>query len=194
VAGVDLWRVHLDVADPGAAAILAPEERARAARFALEHHRRRFLVGRATVRRILAGHVGRAPESLAFVAGAHGKPSLPGGPPFSFSNAQGCGLLGVGRAREIGVDLECLREVPDAAGVAGCAFTPDERAAWLAAGGDGSAFLRVWTRKEAALKALGVGLAGEREATAEATVHVLDLDFYPEHAAALAIAGPVRRG
>ena len=61
---------------------------------------------------------------------------------------------------EVGVDLEVVREVPEADGIAASTFTAEERAAWAAAGGGAAGFLRVWTRKEALLKALGVGVFG----------------------------------
>lgn len=193
-AQVELWRLDLDRDDPEAPRLLDPAERARAGRFAFEHLRRRFTAGRAGVRRVLAAYLGRAPEALAFARGPHGKPSLAGGPPFSYSSAQGCGLLAVGRDREVGVDVERLREVPDAAGVAASAFTAEEVEAWRAAGGDArAAFLRVWTRKEAALKALGVGLGGDEAlaaARAAGDVEVLDLPLDAEHVAALALWAP----
>ncbi len=91
----------------------------------------------------------------------------------------------------MGVDLEPLREVPDLAGVAACAFRPGELSAFRAAGGDSRAFLRLWTRKEALLKALGIGLAGldlPGPLPGEEQVEVVDLDVGLEHVAALAVA------
>lgn len=197
-AGVDLWRVELDAGDPAGAALLDREERERAARFVFERDRRRFVAGRAAVRAILAAYVGRPPGALTFTQGRWGKPALPGGPRFNTSGAQGWGLCGVGEGdRELGVDVEQLRPVPDAASVAASSFTPEERAAWLAlGGGDREAFLRIWTRKEAALKALGVGLSGMEAAPGSAIraalsrVEVVEVDFDAEHVAALAVAAP----
>jgi 4'-phosphopantetheinyl transferase len=189
LAGADLWRIALDRPAPGAAALLSEDERARAARYAFERDRARFVAGRAALRTLLAAYAGRPAQALTFALGAHGKPSLPGGPPFSFSNSQGAALCAVGGGRELGVDLERLRDVPDAAAVARSAFTPAELAAWRAAGGDGrAAFLRIWTRKEAVLKALGLGLGADpaADAAARAAVEVFDVELDPDHAAALA--------
>jgi 4'-phosphopantetheinyl transferase len=194
VAGVDLWWIDLDSPVPAAATLLSDAEQARASRFAFERDRARFVVGRAALRAILSAHVGMPAEALAFRLGPHGKPSLPGGPPFSFSNSHGRGLCAVGGDRELGVDLERLRDVADAAGIARSVFTAEEREAWRMAGGDGAgAFLRVWTRKEAVLKALGVGLAGaedRRDASDLRRIEVLDLYVDPGYAAALAIVHP----
>jgi 4'-phosphopantetheinyl transferase len=190
VPGVDIWRIDLDKPIPGAHALLTAEEQARASRFLFDRDRTRYVAGRAALRVVLAGCAGSAPEALSFELGPHGKPRLSAGPPFSYSNSAACGLLAAGGDRELGVDVEQIREVPDAPDVARSAFTPEELAAWRAGGGDPSAgFLRVWTRKEAILKALGLGLVGEDLATAEqrAAVEVFDVDLDPDHVAALAV-------
>ncbi len=200
VAGVDLWRIDLDRPIPGALALLTAEERARASRFVFDRDRTRFVAGRAAKRVILAGYTGGAPEALLFELGPHGKPHLSAGPAFSYSSSGACGLLAAGGDRPLGVDVERIREVLDAAALARGVFTPEELAAWRTTGGDGCAsFLRVWTRKEAILKALGLGLVGEEHATAElrAEVEVFDLDLDPDHAATLAVMrgpAPTRLG
>jgi 4'-phosphopantetheinyl transferase len=139
---------------------------------------------------VLAGYAGTAPAALAFTLGPHGKPALAGGPRFSFSHSGERALCAVGGDREVGVDLEVLREVSDAEGIVRGTFTAAEEAAWRAAGGGGgAAFLRLWTRKEAALKALGVGLGGLDAPTLPAPwPEVHDLAVDAEHVAALAVA------
>lgn len=194
VAGVDLWRFALDQPMDGAAALLSAEERTRADRYAFARDRTRFVAGRAALRAVLGAYVGAPPQDLVFVLGPHGKPALPGGPEFSYSGSQGCGLCAIGGARPLGVDVEELREIPDAAAIAESTFTPEERAAWRGAGGDGrGAFLRVWARKEAVLKALGVGLVGPVDPAARAAVEVYDVEVDAGHAAALAVAAQPAR-
>lgn len=188
VAGVDVWDVALDAPHPGAERLLDAAERARAARFVFERDRRRFVAGRAALRAVLGGYLGRDPAALAFALGPHGKPALPGGPPFSFSNSHGRALCAVGLDREVGVDLEAVREVPDAEGIARSVFTAEERAAWRSAGGGSAAFLRLWTHKEAALKALGLGLGALDGGPPPAQpLEVLDLAVGAGHVAALAL-------
>ncbi|MGC3998928.1 MAG: 4'-phosphopantetheinyl transferase superfamily protein [Anaeromyxobacter sp.] len=188
VAGADVWRIDLDAEVEGAASLLDEAERVRAARFVFERDRRRFVTGRAALRTVLAACAGVSAAGLSFHHGPHGKPSLPGGPPFSFSHSQGCGLLAVGGGRELGVDVERIRTVPEAAEIARSVFDAAEQAAWAAAGGDaGAGFLRLWTRKEAALKAMGVGLGGlDGGIDPRRTVEVLDLELDADHVAALA--------
>jgi 4'-phosphopantetheinyl transferase len=189
VAGVDLWGVDLDA--PGDEGLLSASETERAGRFAFPRDRRRFAAGRAAVRTILAAYVGAAPAALRIVEGEHGKPTLPGGPRFSFSRSHGLGLCAVASDRDVGVDLERLREIPEAAEIAAALFTPAERASWRdGGGGGGAAFLRVWVRKEALLKAFGLGLPADGAGglpPGASSVEIIDLELVPGCAAALAV-------
>src|ERR1700741_1688613 len=60
------------------ATLLSHQERARAARFAFEPDRRRFIVARALLRQLLAARLGVRAESIELAAGARGKPALAG--------------------------------------------------------------------------------------------------------------------
>jgi 4'-phosphopantetheinyl transferase len=157
---ITLHAVPLDGApDP---ALLAPDERERAARFVHDVHRRRFIVARAALRRILGAHLGVAPATLRFTEGAHGKPALDGtGLEFNLSHSHELALVAVTRDAPVGVDVEHLRPVADALGIARSHFAPSERAALAAAPADARdlVFLRGWTRKEAFIKAIGEGLS-----------------------------------
>jgi 4'-phosphopantetheinyl transferase len=165
IAGVELWRIALDLPPAElavAAATLAPDERERAARLARPALRDRFVAARGGVRAILAGYVGAPPGSLELVAAPGGKPALRGGPRFSVSHSDAIAVLAVSGDREVGVDVEALRPVRDPDALARRWLPADELEAYLAARGDvpGEAFLRLWTRREAYLKALGVGISG----------------------------------
>jgi len=161
--GVALWLVGLHQAPSRAAmAVLSDEERQRAARFHHEADRRRYLAAHVALRERLGQYLGRAPRSLAFHTGSHGKPLLAHGVhPFNLSHSGDLALIGVSDDCEVGVDIEIWREVGDAAQLAQSVFGPQERAALSGLVGDerNLAFLRGWTRKEACLKALGTGLS-----------------------------------
>jgi 4'-phosphopantetheinyl transferase len=192
VEGVDLWAVDLDGSDAAALRALPEADLRDAARLAFPRDRQRLLAGRAAVRAVLAAYRGVAAASLGLERAPGGKPGLPGGPPFSFSRSGATGLLAVGGGRALGVDLERLRPVPEAADLAARHLPPAERERLRAEGGGDEAFLRAWTRLEASLKALGLGLGEAAQArTALAAVEVLDLDLLPDHAAALALGAPV---
>ena len=165
--GVDdthLWRVNLDAtaADSGAAVnILSEDERARAARFHFERDRRRFMAGRAALRTVLAAYLDRAPADLVFALGRHGKPALEKlGLEFNLSHRGGCGLIAVARGRQVGVDVERIRNDFACEDIARRFFAPAEvvaLATWAPAE-YATAFFRCWTRKEAYVKARGDGI------------------------------------
>lgn len=162
--GVRIWLVDLDADDTEASReLLSPDEAARAARFVFDHHRHRFVAGRAGLRRILADELNTAPAALSFTYGARGKPELNhGGPPvrFNVSHSDRYALIAVTDAAAIGVDIEKTRAVPDVLRLARTAFSPNELAELTAvpAAAREEAFFAGWTRKEAYIKARGDGL------------------------------------
>jgi 4'-phosphopantetheinyl transferase len=70
-------------------------------------------------------------------------------------------LIGITAEGRLGVDIEVKKPIPDALGLARMHFADEEVAALcgLSAEELGAAFLRIWTRKESLLKALGTGLS-----------------------------------
>jgi 4'-phosphopantetheinyl transferase len=210
-AAVELFLFDLDDAlPPGATEWLAPTERERANRFATEALRHRFVAGRATLRRLLGERTGDHPGDVAITQDALGKPRLAGpGPAFNLSHAGRHALLAIGPSGlAIGVDIEDVRAVADLDTLAPACLAPRERPPFDAIEGESrraEAFLRLWVRKEACLKAIGMGLRIEPTEFAigfappaadwPATVHgtalrVTDLDpGLPGLAAAIAVAG-----
>jgi 4'-phosphopantetheinyl transferase len=159
-----LWRVDLDL-DPAAEglAMLSDDEWARARRFAFERDRRRFLAAHAALRQLLSQHTDLPGASLSFVHGRFGKPTLEGhagGVRFNLTHSGPIALIACHPDADIGVDVEQLRHMPDAQAMAEAHFTAPERAALAALAGEARdrAFLQGWTRKEACLKAMGLGL------------------------------------
>lgn len=124
----------------------------------------RRALGRAPLRGILAGYLDVPPESLAFVAGEHGRPALAdasGGLQFNWSHSGEHALVAVARGIQPGIDLERLRARPRALEIAQRFFCAEEAAALAAlpSAQRDAAFLALWTAKEAVLKATGRGLA-----------------------------------
>jgi 4'-phosphopantetheinyl transferase len=149
-------------AGPEAESILSIEELDRAARLQFEADRRHYVAAHAALRRALAAHTGERAETLRFTHSAFGKPSLSGWHRvrFSLSHSRALGFIAIGERGPLGVDVEQLREVPDALELAGQHFTRSEceALAALPAVERHRAFLTCWTRKEACLKAIGLGL------------------------------------
>lgn len=153
----------LDVGDAALAALeplLDAGERARADRFHFARDRGRFVARRARLRQWLAAVVGRAPATLCFASNDHGKPRLIDGPPFSLSHSAGTMLLAIG-SDEVGCDIERIDDALDWVPLAENFFTVGERAALgaLPPAAARRAFFACWARKEAFVKALGLGLS-----------------------------------
>jgi 4'-phosphopantetheinyl transferase len=164
--GIELWRVDLDRYryDPDAA-IFSADERSRAERFLFGEDRRRFLAAHHALRHVLGRALGREPGALAFEADAQGKPRLLAAPGLEFNlshSVHEC-LIGTSTRRPIGVDVEVMQPVVDADALARRHFTPSELEQWerAPAASRERVFLQGWTRKEACLKAVGVGLSAQ---------------------------------
>ena len=76
----------------------------------------------------------------------------------NLSHTSGMALVGVSRTAEIGVDVEAVRPMRDLSGLVAATMTPCEQAAIAAAEAPESLFVRLWARKEALLKAYGIGI------------------------------------
>lgn len=164
---VDLWTAPLHPADDVLSELielLAPDELARAGRFRSAKRRAAFVASRGFQRRVLAHYTAIPPARLAFAHSPAGKPALIGNPPdvrFNVANGGAWAVCAVATGRDVGVDIEPLRSVPDALPLAHRFFSPDEYRALavLSAESRDAAFLRCWTAKEAWVKALGLGFA-----------------------------------
>ena len=145
--------------------LLTPEEQERVARKHFAVDARRSLTSRACLRILLAHYLGCSPLQIIIGAAPNGKPVLGGANEqhpieFNLSHSSNWIVLGFSRALPLGIDIECLRELEFDDLVTGF-FSPIERTAWAAlpAANRRETFFTAWTRKEAYLKGLGVGLA-----------------------------------
>ncbi|MFM9271599.1 4'-phosphopantetheinyl transferase family protein [Halomonas elongata] len=160
--GIEVWRVALETSrEPDAEAwgVLSREERKRARRFRNMADRVRAVTTRAALRRLLAHRLGMAPEVPRFVEGPYGKPSLPegGGLEFNVSHAGDIALIALAPGGAVGVDVELRYPDAELAALLDHFLSPRERAEHES----GQAVLPLierWVAKEAALKALGVGI------------------------------------
>jgi len=116
------------------------------------------------LRHQLGKEIGIVPESVFFATGKHGKPRLdiPGtdqSPHFNLTHSGGFVALAISDD-EVGIDIENLRPVSTAERLAQRFFSPEERKHVFELDGEARdrAFLRIWTQKEAYLKATGLGV------------------------------------
>ena len=144
--------------------ILSADERERVRRFYFERDRSRWLVGRGCLRMLLGRYLDVPPETLSFGYSAFGKPRLTGlktAVQFNASHSGDILLIAVTLDRAVGIDVERIRSSLSVLEIAERFFSPLERGA-LAALPDAlrtDAFFDCWTRKEAYIKARGVGLS-----------------------------------
>jgi len=120
----------------------------------------RFIEARGMLRTILARYAESPPQSLNFVYGARGKPALLNHPlQFNLAHSGDLLLLALTSGHELGVDVEQIRPLPHLATMAQDNFSPVEVHALYGLPQDQheTAFLKIWTRKEAFIKATGDG-------------------------------------
>lgn len=151
------------------------------------------------LRRVLGRYLDEAPEGIELAAGEHGKPRLAREPErlaFNLSHSGELALIALTQGHEVGVDVELMKPERDLVALAERALAPEAAAAVRAAAEDDRVrlFYELWTRHEARLKCLGVGLA-RRPTWPAPAVAVEALPIDPGYAAAVAVAGdalPVR--
>jgi 4'-phosphopantetheinyl transferase len=217
---VHVWLIPADEWTLGVA-VLDRDEVARAARLRDPLQQRRFAAVYASVRWILGGYLRTDPDAVRFERAAcmrcgqrHGKPALRQTDllRFNLSRRDGFGLLALATACELGVDIEAAHRARRMHELWPMIASRDEFAHWgrrrsgSRAAADSA--LRLWTRKESVVKALGVGLAldltsfsiaSEADAngwrsvvgTVDAT-YVLDLSVAPGYLGAIAVCGEPR--
>lgn len=151
-----------ELPDAGRLACLGPAEVERARRFHHDRDRIRFLTGRCVLREQLSQFTGRPAAALQFADGPFGKPYLVDAPDchFNLSHSAHRALLAIGGDAPLGVDIELIHVVDKLPALARAHFTADEIGPLMALPVDerDAAFLCLWTRKEACLKAIGTGL------------------------------------
>lgn len=165
-----LWYVRAeDVTEPSLLtayeALLAPEERARKARFYFDRHRHEYLLTRALCRGVLSRYADVAPAAWGFTANRYGRPEIasPAACPLRFNLTNTDGLIAclVAHEREIGVDVEDIERQGETVSIADRFFSPLEVAALHAVpeAARRGRFFDYWTLKEAYIKARGMGLS-----------------------------------
>lgn len=159
-----LWCVDLDrhAEELPMHGLSAPERR-RAERLHSPLQARRQRAARHALRLILAEVLDCRPEAVNLSTTSLGKPTLEDAdsPHFNLSHRDHLALVAVHPFRPVGVDVELGRELSDLNGLVTSTLSPDEREAALrlAPAERLAYFYACWTRKEAVLKALGVGMA-----------------------------------
>jgi 4'-phosphopantetheinyl transferase len=143
--------------------LLDGKELERFYRFHFACDRARFAIAHVNVRRILGAYLDQEPERIVFRTNSFGKPELATEAQtcplhFNLSHSRSVALLALSTETELGIDIEDLRPIQSE--VAEGHFSPTELVALSSLEGEAwlNGFYHCWTRKEAILKAEGVGL------------------------------------
>jgi 4'-phosphopantetheinyl transferase len=164
-----VWRASLNQpADVIAklAPLLSQDEYQRAMKYYRPLDRDRFIVGRGILRKIISAYLALAPGQLRFTYNEYGKPAVSDDQNdralnFNLSHSAELVLYAVTRGRDVGIDIEYVREDFATLEIAEHFFSKDEVAALksLPAGQRTIGFFNCWSRKEAFIKAKGMGVS-----------------------------------
>jgi 4'-phosphopantetheinyl transferase len=173
--------------------LLSRDERDRAASFRFVRDRSRYVVARGLLRTFLGERLGLDPARIEFAYGEHGKPCLADdtGLHFNLSHSAGVMALAMSEGREVGVDVEAVREDLFAEGIAR-RYLPAQVATEIERRPEADRsreFFHAWVRQEAYAKCRGVGLELVGQSPDPEDWTILDLDLGRGYAGALAIEG-----
>lgn len=170
---------------------LNTEERARYNRFRFEKDRLTYVYCRGVLRALLGRYLNVLPNNISFDYTEYGKPYLSGQHNlyFNLSHAGDYALIAFTTTSAIGVDVEMIDRTIDTDKLVHRFFSPVEitAVAALPQAERPVAFFKLWTRKEALIKAHGAGLSlplaqfGITVSDLE-DVRVLHTDWAPEAA------------
>jgi len=159
--------------------LLSHDERTRLGEYRSKAAGERYLVTRSLVRVVLSDHLGIPPATIEVSRTDSGKPILSHDLHFNVSHSGDLIVVAVSHERPVGVDVERRRDVPSVAALEERWLTASERHDFNTLRNLGldesDAFLRIWSLKEARLKALGVGISGAGSASLD-RVDALPLD------------------
>jgi len=165
---VHIWRTSLDQPPEIVERfrqLLSIDELTKADRYHFEKDRRHFTVARGVLREVLSRYLGVSPGELVFSYSEHGKPELASaiGRQFKFNLAHsgGVALYAFTTVGEVGIDVEFIRPEFTGDEIARRYFSATEvdSLSRLPAVARHYAFFNCWTRKEAFIKAKGLGLS-----------------------------------
>lgn len=169
---------------------LSPSEQARADRFHFQKDRDSYEKARGILRFLLGNYLDVSPANIQISTTKLGKPyvsELLNGQTLSFnlSHSYGVAVYAFALDHPVGIDVETLRPIPDLDQLAARFFTENERKSLqsIEPSARTKAFLQYWTRKEAYLKAIGLGLSISPEEVDVSSLPVPSLQlttFHPQ--------------
>jgi 4'-phosphopantetheinyl transferase len=142
--------------------LLSPDELQKAYRYKFEKDRANYISGRALLRNLLGKYLDQSPGKITFSYSDKGKPYIKDSAvKFNLAHSGGKAVFAIANNIEVGIDIEFMRELPDALQIAKRFFSDGEVKEFSETreGDIRTAFFNCWTRKEAFIKAVGEGLS-----------------------------------
>jgi len=145
--------------------VLSPDEKKRADKLRSKDDQKRSIYSRGQLRKKLGAYLDVDPADISFSYNKYGKPSLNAEVhtedlKFNVSHSKDIVVYAITQNREIGIDVEYLKDVSRAEKIVDRFFSeeeknfynsqPEHKKKW--------AFFSLWTRKEAYSKAMGRGI------------------------------------
>ena len=162
---VDVWRISLDLRSAAVKSLkstLSEEESQRAARFYFPEDRIRYIIAHSSLRNILSRYLNCNPDQLNFSTNEYGKPALDGhNLEFNLSHSGEFALIAMSGEQKVGVDVERIRSDIELESMARRFFSSNEVSELMTLPSEEReiGFFNCWTRKEAYIKAQGLGLS-----------------------------------
>ena len=188
---IHIWCASLNVSQEELlhhVSVLSLDEKARAERFYFEKDRDHFIVARGLLRTLISHYLKIEPAQIEFIYEDYGKPVLKSELQektfeFNLSHSKGVALYIFSWNRKVGIDVEHIHSMPDMDDFAERFFSPRESVFINSLSGQQKeiAFFKLWTCKEAFLKANGNGLT--------VPINEVEISLEPEGSATLAAIG-----
>ncbi len=166
---IDVWRCPMNPAVDQIGKFsecLSKQERHRAEQFRFGDKRDQFVTTRARLRQCLSLATGIRASEIEIEVSASGKPFLAGkahssGVQFNVSHTDGLAMIAITRGQPVGIDVESLKQSIQHTYLAQNYFSVKEKNTIAALPSEQvpASFFACWTRKEAVLKAIGIGIA-----------------------------------
>jgi 4'-phosphopantetheinyl transferase len=162
--------------------VLTEEELVKARRFYFEHDRLHWAIARAVLRLLLSHYTGVVPLRIELDKNAYGKPFIAQNASalrFNLSHSGDFALYAFAWQREVGIDIEYMRDNIAYDELATHVFSVSEQETLraLSPALKHRAFYNAWARKEAYIKARGLGLS--------LSLDLFDVSLMPNEPAAL---------
>ena len=144
--------------------MLSAEERDKSRRFRHHYDQQRYIIRHGILRLILARYLASNPKEIVISEGMFGKPFVTdvnhGRIEFNVTHSEKLMLLAFTHEHRVGVDIEHIKDFPEVEYITEAFFSSEEKAIMCRVPlvNKLNTFFRLWTRKEAYTKALGLGI------------------------------------